>query len=123
MRPGGRVAILAKNCAAYVELLYACWTLGAAAIPINARLHAKEVAFILDDAESQVCFITDDADTSGIEAARAGGSTCFIDVDGPEYAALLKEELLATPPASGAHRRGLALLHERNDRPPERASS
>jgi long-chain acyl-CoA synthetase len=102
VRPGGRVAILAKNCAAYVELLYACWALGAAAIPINVRLHAKEVAYILDDAESPVCFITDDADTTGIEAARAGGSTCFVDVDGPEYQALLKEDVLATPPAGGA---------------------
>ena len=100
VRPGGRVALVAKNCTAYVELLYACWTVGAAAIPINARLHPREVAFILDDAASTVCFITDDADTRGIEAARVGGSTCFIDVDGPEYSALLKEEPLETLPAS-----------------------
>ena len=70
---GGRVAILAKNCGAYIEVLYACWTLGAAAIPINARLHPKEVAFILDDAEAHVCFVTDDAETGAIEAARRGG--------------------------------------------------
>ncbi|MGB2818389.1 MAG: AMP-binding protein [Burkholderiaceae bacterium] len=97
VKRGGAVAIVAKNCTAYVELLYACWTLGAAAIPVNSRLHPREVAFILDDANATVCFITDDADTAAIEAARAGGSTAFVDVDGPDYAALLKEEPLSAP--------------------------
>jgi long-chain acyl-CoA synthetase len=91
---GGAVAIVAQNCTAYVELLYACWALGAAAIPVNARLHPKEVAFILDDAHARACFITDDADTAAIDAARAGGSTRFVDVDGSDYAALLKHEAL-----------------------------
>jgi long-chain acyl-CoA synthetase len=96
---GGRVALLAKNCSAYIEVLYACWTLGAAAIPINARLHPKEVAFILDDAAAQVCFVTDDAETGAIEAARLSGSTRFIDVDRREYGALCDEEPLSSAPA------------------------
>ena len=54
--PGTRVALLAHNCAAYVELLYACWAIGACAVPINMRLHPKEVAFILDDADVKHCF-------------------------------------------------------------------
>jgi long-chain acyl-CoA synthetase len=103
VQPGGRVALLAKNCSAYVEVLYACWTLGAAAIPINARLHPKEVAFILDDADARVCFVTDDAETGAIEAARRAGSTRFVDVDGREYAALLDAEPMpATPPGHAA---------------------
>lgn len=102
VKPGGRVAIVSKNCSAYVEVLYACWALGAAAIPVNTRLHPKEVAFILDDAEAAVCFVTDDADTAGIEAARAGRATRFIDVDGREYAALLDTEPLPAPPSGAA---------------------
>jgi long-chain acyl-CoA synthetase len=100
VRPGDRVAVVANNCTAYVELLYACWTLGAAAIPVNARLHPKEVAFILDDADARVCFVTDDADTTGIAAARRNGETRFIDVDGADYDRLLKQEPLAPPGAS-----------------------
>ncbi len=101
VKRGDRVALLARNCGAYLEVLYACWTLGAAAIPINARLHPKEVAFILDDAEARVCFVTDDAEAGAIEAARRAGSTRFVDVDGPEYAALLDAEpLSATPPGN-----------------------
>ena len=53
--PGARVGLLAHNCAAYVELMYACWTVGACAVPINMRLHPKEVAFILDDADVRGC--------------------------------------------------------------------
>ena len=98
VRRGGRVALVAQNCSAYIELLYACWTLGAAVIPVNARLHPKEVAFILDDAASQVCFMTNEVDTAAVDGARAAGSTRFIDVDGSEYSALLH----STPLAEGA---------------------
>jgi len=92
---GDRVGMLMKNCAQYVELLYACWTIGACAIPINARLHPRETAFILDDAGALVCFITEDADSGAIEAARRNGRTRFIDVDGGDY-----RQLLRTSPAS-----------------------
>jgi long-chain acyl-CoA synthetase len=101
VQPGARVALVAKNSAAYIEVLYACWTLGAAAIPVNARLHPREVAFILDDAAAQVCFITDDADTTAIDAARSAGPTRFIDVDGSEYAGLLQQTALSDPPRGG----------------------
>jgi long-chain acyl-CoA synthetase len=102
VQPGTRVALVAKNSAAYIEVLYACWTLGAAAIPVNARLHPREVAFILDDAAAQVCFITDDADTAGIDAARSAGPTRFIDIDGSEYASLLQQKARSDPPHGGS---------------------
>jgi acyl-CoA synthetase (AMP-forming)/AMP-acid ligase II len=82
--------MLMKNCAQYVELLYACWTIGACAIPINVRLHPRETAFILDDAGALVCFVTEDADSSAIAAARQNGKTDFIDVDGSDYRRLLR---------------------------------
>ena len=83
--PAGRVGLLMKNCSQYIELLYACWAMGVAAVPINARLHQREVAYILDDADARVCFITDEADATGIEAARNRAGTIFIDVDAAEY--------------------------------------
>jgi long-chain acyl-CoA synthetase len=94
--PGARVALLAKNCTAYVEVLYACWALGAVAVPLNCRLHAKEVAYILDDASVDVCFVTDDAPTDAIEAARVKSApTHYIDVDSADYRALLQEGVVA----------------------------
>ncbi len=82
--PGDRVALVMRNCAQYVELLYACWAAGACAIPVNVKLHPTEVAYILGDAEARVCFVTDDVDTTAIAPAVA-----FIDVDGTDYRRLL----------------------------------
>jgi long-chain acyl-CoA synthetase len=82
---GARVALVMKNNAAYVELLYACWATGLAAIPVNVKLHPREIAFILDDAGATVCFVTDDVDTVAIEAARAAPGTRFFDVDSGDY--------------------------------------
>ena len=96
--PGCRVGLLMRNNAAYVELLYACWVAGAAAIPINVKLHPKEVAFILDDAQAAVCFATGDVDGRSIDATRTGGATTFIDVDSGEY-----RDLLRAPPAAVAN--------------------
>ena len=90
---GARVAIVAHNCAAYVELLYACWSIGACAVPINVRLHPKEVAFILDDADVHVAFVTDDIDTTAIEHERVG-TTHFVEIDSSEYRKLLHAEAM-----------------------------
>jgi acyl-CoA synthetase (AMP-forming)/AMP-acid ligase II len=47
--PGDRVAILDKNCAAYLELVLALDKAGAVAAPINWRLTASEVKVIIED--------------------------------------------------------------------------
>ena len=44
---GDRVAIVMKNSPAYVEALFACWHAGLACVPVNAKLHAKEIGYIL----------------------------------------------------------------------------
>ncbi|MGA3137630.1 MAG: AMP-binding protein [Xanthobacteraceae bacterium] len=49
IQPGDRIAILDKNCAAYLELIFACDKAGAVAAPINWRLTASEVTSIIKD--------------------------------------------------------------------------
>jgi acyl-CoA synthetase (AMP-forming)/AMP-acid ligase II len=49
IKPGDRVAILDKNCAAYLELILALDKAGAVAAPINWRLTASEVKLIIED--------------------------------------------------------------------------
>ena len=49
LAPGDRVAILDKNCAAYLELLFALDKAGVVAAPLNWRLTATEVRQIIDD--------------------------------------------------------------------------
>ena len=67
LEPGDRVAIVMPNIPAYMLVKYACWHAGLCAVPINAKLHRKEFAFILENCGARVCF-TD----SGKEKAIAG---------------------------------------------------
>lgn len=54
---GDRVALFMANCAEYLEILYGAWWIGAAVVPINGKLHAREAAWILDDAQASVVFV------------------------------------------------------------------
>ncbi len=47
-----KVAVLHPNCHRFYEAYYALAFLGAVAVPLNYRLSAKELAFILEDSES-----------------------------------------------------------------------
>ena len=53
-----------SNSPEYVELLFGIWHAGLIAVPINARLHQQEFAYILDHSGANLCFVTADlADT------------------------------------------------------------
>jgi acyl-CoA synthetase (AMP-forming)/AMP-acid ligase II len=54
VEPGDRVAILDKNCAAYLELALAVDKAGAVAAPINWRLTSNEVKLIIEDIKPKV---------------------------------------------------------------------
>ena len=56
--PGVRVAIAMSNCPEYVEVLFAIWYAGLTAVPINAKLHQREFAYILDHSGAKVCFVS-----------------------------------------------------------------
>jgi acyl-CoA synthetase (AMP-forming)/AMP-acid ligase II len=49
LSPGDRVAIVMRNRPEYLEALFAIWHAGLVAVPVNARLHRDEIAFILED--------------------------------------------------------------------------
>jgi acyl-CoA synthetase (AMP-forming)/AMP-acid ligase II len=46
---GDRVILCMENCAEFLECLFACWTAGLCAVPVNARLHVREVEYIARD--------------------------------------------------------------------------
>ncbi|MDH3716124.1 MAG: acyl--CoA ligase, partial [Gammaproteobacteria bacterium] len=58
--PGDRVALAMANCPQYLEVRYAAWYAGLAAVPMNAKLHAREFAYMLSDSGARLCFITPD---------------------------------------------------------------
>ena len=50
------VAITLPNCPEYLEILFATWHAGLAAAPMNARLTAGELAFMIRDCAARVVF-------------------------------------------------------------------
>jgi long-chain acyl-CoA synthetase len=88
---GDRVALAMKNCPEYYEVLFACWHAGLAAVPINAKLHPREFAWILENSGAKLSFVTPD-----LESALPGA----LSVAAPEYRRL--RETAAVPPADVA---------------------
>src|ERR1700750_1001876 len=54
LSPGDRVAIVMRNRPEYLEAMFAVWHAGLVAVPVNARLHRDEIAFILEDSGTRV---------------------------------------------------------------------
>jgi len=91
LEPGDRVAILDKNCAAYLELLLALDKAGLAAAPLNSRLTPSEVKQIIDDIRPKLVVVGPEFKSHGLAAgARTatfdelprGGEDPRRDVDG-----------------------------------------
>ncbi|PWK59906.1 class I adenylate-forming enzyme family protein [Roseicyclus mahoneyensis] len=57
IKPGDRVAIFAGNSPEYLIAFYGIWMAGAAAVPINAKLHPKEASFIMQDSGARHVFV------------------------------------------------------------------
>src|SRR5277367_6331865 len=55
LRPGDRVALAMTNNAEYLAVLFAIWRAGLVAVPISAKLHPREIAFIASDCEARLC--------------------------------------------------------------------
>jgi long-chain acyl-CoA synthetase len=58
VQAGDRVAIFMKNVPEYLPVLYGIWAAGAVAVPINAKLHGREAAYILDNSGAVLVFAT-----------------------------------------------------------------
>ncbi len=60
LKRGERVALAMKNCPEFYEVLFACWHAGLTAVPMNAKLHAREFAYILENSGARACFVSPD---------------------------------------------------------------
>lgn len=96
LEPGEPVALAMTNCPEYLEILYACWHAGLIAVPVNAKLHLNELAYILSDCEARTCFASP-ALVTGLSGLRGGALRDVIEVGSRDYQAMLAAEPL--PPA------------------------
>src|SRR5256885_1579829 len=100
LKPGDRVAIIAKNCVEYVETIYGIWHAGLAAVPANAKLHGRELGYILEHSSARVCFAT-----SGLDAEVAPYTPASLErlivIGSAEYDALFGAVPIGVEPRAG----------------------
>jgi long-chain acyl-CoA synthetase len=94
LQAGDRVALFMANCPQYLELLYGVWHAGLVAVPINNKLHPREVAFICENSAASLLFVAGTlgglagagglVGDAGAVAGRAPGLR-MLSIDTPEY--------------------------------------
>jgi long-chain acyl-CoA synthetase len=100
LAPGDRVAIAAKNSVEYLEVMYAIWHAGLAAVPANAKLHGAELGFILDHSGARVCFASDGLDAAIAPHAPASLERLII-IGSRGYEALFEADPCPVAPRDG----------------------
>ena len=93
LQTGDRVGVVMTNTPAYIEVLFGIWWGGLVAVPINARLHAREVSYILASAGAKVCFTNKDVEDVVGSIASEHDFT-VVSVDSLEYAKLKATDAL-----------------------------
>jgi long-chain acyl-CoA synthetase len=69
---GDRVAIFMENAPEYLFVQYGAWYAGAVIVPINAKLHAKEARWIIENSEAVLTISSAAKVTALIEAKALG---------------------------------------------------
>jgi acyl-CoA synthetase (AMP-forming)/AMP-acid ligase II len=97
VRKGEKVAVLSRNRPEMLEVMFACAKLGVIYVPIDFRLGAAEVRFVLGDVEAKVLFLeigfADSLDNAGRKAVER---VFVLEVD---YEGLLADASDAEPEA------------------------
>jgi long-chain acyl-CoA synthetase len=58
--PGDRVAIIMRNRPEYIEAMFGIWHAGMVAVPVNARLHPEEIAYVIEHSGTALVFIDEE---------------------------------------------------------------
>lgn len=87
VKPGDRVAIFAANCTEYLEAFYGIWWAGAVAVPINAKLHAREAAWIIANSGTVAVF-ADHGTSAALADAGVEGVREIVDLGSERHLAL-----------------------------------
>ena len=94
LAPGDRVAVVARNSPAYAEALFAIWHAGLAAVPVNAKLHGIELAYVLEHSGSRACFVSAEVE-SAVAAHAPATLQHLVRLDGPAIDALGRADPVA----------------------------
>lgn len=95
--PGDRVAIHAANAPEYLEALHAILWAGAVSVPVNYKLHAKELAYVLADSGARAVLVSGDLEAAARDAGAIASQTL----------------VLGSPAYENATRHGAMAVHDR----------
>ncbi len=99
---GDRVALFLANDIDYLPMLFGIWAAGAIAVPINAKLHAREAAWIISDAGAKHCFVDANAEAAlaHLPAGERPGATYTIAGSG-DFARMCAQAPIVSPMERG----------------------
>ena len=97
---GDRVGIVMTNTPEYIEVLFAVWWAGLIAVPINARLHFREISYILQSANAKACFTNKEIEDVVGPLQGKGELKFVISVDAAEYRTLTKADGMPLSPTA-----------------------
>jgi long-chain acyl-CoA synthetase len=100
LQPGDRVAIASKNCVEYVEMMFGIWHAGLAAVPANAKLHGRELGYILEHSGARVCLASKGLDEELAPYAPASLERLIV-VGSAQYERLLEADPISVAPREG----------------------
>lgn len=85
---GDRVALFMENRLEVFETMFAAWIAGLCVVPVNAKLHPREVAYIVTDCAAQAVFTTT-ASIAPLQEAMPERAPVQVAVDSDAYSALI----------------------------------
>jgi len=97
LAPGDRVAVVASNSPDYLDVLYAIWHAGLAAVPVNAKLHGAEHGHILENSGARVAFVSPSLGEA-LAAHAPASLERLIAIGGPDFETLLVAEAMPVEP-------------------------
>jgi acyl-CoA synthetase (AMP-forming)/AMP-acid ligase II len=98
---GDRIVIASKNCAEFVEIMFATWAAGMVVVPVNAKLHEREIAVIVEDAETAVIFASKSISHALAPLVNGSRAAEIVAIGGEEYRVMIDGKP-TSPHAAGA---------------------
>ena len=102
LRAGDRVGIWVENCLEFFPMLFAIWRAGLTSVPINNKLHPKELAWILENSQAKLCIVTPDQLDRLSELPAATSLPPIVTTGTRDYAALLEGAPVTDAPTDPA---------------------
>ena len=93
---GDRIALVSENRVEFPELLFAAWAAEATIVPVNFKLHDKEVLQILEDADVSLVFASPKL-LPDLPHTAAAHAQHLVAIGGADYLGMLQVHALAPP--------------------------